>query len=689
MKIKNICKYLFLLISTSIFSNPILANDQIEEIVVTSSRASIDLLDHQGNVAILNSEQVQSVAHMHIHELMTRVPGVWISRGSGQESLPSIRSPVLTGAGSCGVILTLEDGIPTRPNGFCNINQLFELPTEFAEQIEIFRGPSNALYGSNALHGMINVLLPNPQNSNFSNASLELGPNDLYRVKASMGLPGESPTTFGVVLADDGGFREDSGYRQTKAFLKKAWSINDGTLTGSFVASDLDQETAGFILGENSYEDPLLNRKNLNPEAYRDASSQRISLHWQSKIGQYELDIRPYVRHSKMVFLQHYLPGKPLEENGHSSFGFLANMRLENEKNSIEFGIDFDASNVYLRETQSGPTTGSAFLVGTIPQGKHYDYDVQGVVGATYIQTEFRPTDKLSVSGGLRAEFVDYEYDNHMLDGNTKDDGTTCGFGGCRFARPGDRSDSFSDFAPKFSMAYSLADNTTLYSNVSRGFRAPQMTELYRLQSGQLITDLKPETLDSMEFGYRSNKSFGFFDASAFIMRKKNSLYRDGDGFNVSGGQSRHVGVELYSEIPLNDYWSLSLNGTYAKHTYDFDKVAYRGETYTSGKYVDTAPKWQGNAAVQYKGQGKIDGELQWQSLGSYYLDAQNLYSYPGHDLINLRMSFKVSNQLSVIAALKNLTDIDYADRADYAFGNYRYFPGRGREFYIRMEFAR
>ena len=52
-------------------------------------------------------------------------------------------------------------------------------------------------------------------------------------------------------------------------------------------------------------------------------------------------------------------------------------------------------------------------------------------------------------------------------------------------------------------------------------------------------------------------------------------------------------------------------------------------------------------------------------------------------------MAYKVSNQLSVIAALKNLTDVDYADRADYAFGNYRYFPGRGREFYIRMEFAR
>ena len=45
-----------------------------------------------------------------------------IQRGSGQESLTALRSPVLTGAGACGAVLVLEDGIPIRPVGTCNVN---------------------------------------------------------------------------------------------------------------------------------------------------------------------------------------------------------------------------------------------------------------------------------------------------------------------------------------------------------------------------------------------------------------------------------------------------------------------------------------------------------------------------------------------------------------------------------------
>ena len=677
------------IIAISVLSVVVQASEQIDEIVVTSSRAPTSLMKHQGNVAVLNNKELQGSAHAHFHELMTRVAGVWVTRGSGQESLPSIRSPVLTGAGSCGAFMTLEDGIPTRPNGFCNVNQLFELPTELAERIEVVRGPGNALYGSNALHGTINVLLPEPQDSEFANATLELGPNEFTRAKAAMGLSGQSPILFGAVVADDGGFREVSGYRQAKAYVKKAWATNNGSLVGSLTVSDLDQETAGFILGEDSYKDPALNRQNLNPEAYRDANSQRLSLHWKGEGGKYQIDIRPYVRRSEMVFLQHFLPGKPLEENGHVSLGVLANTRYATDGKSIEFGIDVDASEVYLRETQVGLTQGSNFLRETRPEGKHYDYDVQGLIGATYVQAEFRPTDKLAISGGLRAEFARYEYDNRMLNGNTKDDGTPCGFGGCLYTRPEDRSDEFADIAPKLGVVFSLSDATTMYSHIARGFRAPQMTELYRLQSGQQVSDLKTEIVDSIEVGIRSGKDDWFVEVSGYAMRKKNSVYRDANGFNVSGGRSRHVGVELDWEMPLHNYWTFSLNGTYARHTYDFDVVAARGETFASGRDIDTAPRWQGSAAIRYDGPGRIGGDLQWTSLGSYFLDAENQYSYPGHDLVNLRLAYRATDTWSVVAALKNLADVDYADRGDFAFGNYRYFPGRGREFYIRLEYVR
>ena len=43
---------------------------------------------------------------------------------------------------------------------------------------------------------------------------------------------------------------------------------------------------------------------------------------------------------------------------------------------------------------------------------------------------------------------------------------------------------------------------------------------------------------------------------------------------------------------------------------------------------------------------------------------------------------------LELIVRLNNLTNRDYADRADYAFGNYRYFPGRGRELFAEIRYT-
>ena len=90
---------------------------------------------------------------------MHRVPGTWITRGSGQESLAAIRSPVLTGAGSCGAFVVAENGFATRPAGFCNVNQLFEVNLEQADAVEVLRGPGSSLYGSNAMHGLVNALV--------------------------------------------------------------------------------------------------------------------------------------------------------------------------------------------------------------------------------------------------------------------------------------------------------------------------------------------------------------------------------------------------------------------------------------------------------------------------------------------------------------------------------------------------
>ena len=171
-------------------------------------------------------------------------------------------------------------------------------------------------------------------------------------------------------------------------------------------------------------------------------------------------------------------------------------------------------------------------------------------------------------------------------------------------------------------------------------------------------------------------------------MRKRNSVYRDAEGFNVSGGRTRHEGAELRTDWSPFDAWRLALNLSYARHTYDFDTVASRGETFVSGRDVDTAPRWLGSAELFYEPAQNWMVALQVTGIDQYYLDAENRFTYPGHVIGNLRASVAPTDALNLVFRLNNITDRDYADRADYAFGNYRYFPGRGRELFVELRYS-
>ena len=158
-----------------------------EEVVVVSKKIKSfsDWLDNSSYFSI-SKDDLLRVDPQHPKEIFQRVPGVWISRGYGQEHLTSIRSPVLTGPGACGSFLLLEDSIPVRPKGFCNVNGLFELFTEEATALEVIKGPASARFGGNALHGVINVV-SSQQLSDEKRAMINLGPNNYINLRFSYG----------------------------------------------------------------------------------------------------------------------------------------------------------------------------------------------------------------------------------------------------------------------------------------------------------------------------------------------------------------------------------------------------------------------------------------------------------------------------------------------------------------------
>jgi iron complex outermembrane receptor protein len=680
-------------------ADPVQAADKTtESIVVTATRTPTAELDTVGNITQLSAEQIQLTDAIHPYELAVQVPGVWIGRGSGQEHLTAIRSPVLTGPGSCGAFLVMEDGIPTRPAGFCNVNQLFEIPSTFANSVEVIRGPSGSVYGSNGLHGTVNVLLPEPGQEASTQVSLEGGSNNYWRSQFSWDSgPAESAWNAGLMIDHDGGYRDSSGYDQTKLFVKNQRETSDGLLSFGLSGSWLDQDTAGFItpLEDGYKEDDRF--RNENPDAYRKAYSLRLSAGWTPDAGPvWAPEYKVYVRNSEMRFLQHFLPGTPKEKNGQTSLGamFISSRDIWNDSR-LTVGVDTEVATSYLEQYQENPTVsnppGNPFVENPRPQGQQYDYDANSYMLASYASLKIPITNRWELQAGLRGEFMYYDYDNKMLDGNTTDDGATCPTPpsyGCLYQRPADRDDSFFNLAPNLGALYRFTDSTVGFANAVRGFRAPQATELYRLQRLQTSADIDSEKLDSIETGVRHQTDVFSMEAVAFYMKKSDFIFRDSAGFNVSDGKTKHYGAEADINWRFIEPMYLSLVGSYAKHEYDFNRDAGLGEVIEKGNEVDTAPQVLASARLGYE-VGFGLAELEWVHSDEYFMDAANTAKYDGHDLLNLRLVVNATDNWSAALRITNLTDEKYADRADlFSLADpdeYRYFPGRDREVYLQV----
>lgn len=640
----------------------------------------------KSSLGTLTAADIKLEAPKHPNEVFDRIPGAWLSSGSGQEHLTAIRSPVLTGAGACGAFMVLEDQVPTRPSGFCNVNQMFEVNISQARQINVLRGPGTVTYGSNALHGAISIFTPGPAIDSFAEFGLEAGSYDYYRGRIAVS---GNHTALQAIYTDSGSFRDDEQFQHGLFNLQVTHSRRNYTGRTSFAYANLDQDTAGFILGKNSYKNDELRVQNLNPDAFREAWAARLSSRWnrQTNAG-HELEFIPYARSSRMDFLQHFLPGTPLETNGQDSAGILISWT---GNISLSAGVDLELAEGTLVEFQEKPVeTGSDFLKETRPQGYHYDYEVQAVTAAAWARWQHDIGNDWEFTAGLRAEYIGYDYNNRMLDGNTRDDGTECGFGGCLYTRPADRSDSFTNLSPELGLSHNLDESRMLYLRAARGYRAPQATELYRLQRGQTVADLDPETLDSLEIGLKGFTDKLNYEVTAYTMRKDHFIFRDANGFNISDGKTRHLGIEALLRWQFSDDFAVSGNLSWARHEYDFNRDLGRGEVIVSGNEVDTAPPWLGAVRLQWRPDDSRTIEAEWVYQGEYFIDAANTHDYPGHKLLNLRGWWNIAGSRHAISIrLTNLLDERYAERADYAFGNYRYFPGAGRRISVEWTYRR
>ncbi|MBL4674041.1 MAG: TonB-dependent receptor [Arenicella sp.] len=673
---------LSVVVLASLFTSITEASDQLEQVSVIGTRSPQPVSLQAANVSLINKEELERVSAVHIQQTLNRVPGVSLQRGNGQESLPGIRSAVLTGAGACGSVLILEDAIPVRGAGVCNVNELFDTHFEQAERIEVVRGANTAFYGSNALTGSVNVVLPS---EGQNQASLELGANDYVRGKAAFSYDGGRVYAS---ITDDGGYRDDSGYTQQKFSWRHAEQVGRWQLNAGATYTNLDQQTAGFIVGRDAYKNRSLARQNLDPEAFRKTNSLRAWLKASTELANgADASGTIYIRDTDMDFRLHFLPGDPLEQNAQTGFGWQSAITFKpNQSLNWTIGFDGDITDSELQQTQDQATQGSAFLRATIPTGVHYDYQVDAQQIALFTHADWSIAEQWRLVAGARLERTEYDYDNLGLDGRTRDDGSECGFGGCRYSRPADREDSFTHLSPKLELHYQANDAWRFTLALADSFRAPQATELYRLQRAQNVADLDIVESVSVELTAQYQADSLQFSASLYRLDIDNLIIRDSSFFNVDGQSTLSQGVEFSLRQALSEMWSWRVVGSFAEHEYTSDLIV--GDRNFNGNTVDTAPEFFGSLFLTWQASDRASVEMEVQRVSSYFLDPSNDSEYEGHTLVNTRANVALDEHWAFGLRLLNITDQRYAERADFtSFTDERYFPGQPRSIFAEARY--
>jgi outer membrane receptor protein involved in Fe transport len=241
---------------------------------------------------------------------------------------------------------------------------------------------------------------------------------------------------------------------------------------------------------------------------------------------------------------------------------------------------------------------------------------------------------------------------------------------------PANAEVSYARLSPKIGVTLELNDRNHLYTTYNQGFRTPSESQLFRggrattqaeaLALSSAANSLKAIEAEQYEVGLRGNGKSYKYDLVVYQLTKKNDLlsYKDSTGYAVqtNNGETSHTGIELGLEKSVSDQFIINLATSYAKHTY----VNWITSTINySGKTIEQAPSKLSNIRLNWLPTTETTLQLEWVHVGSYKLDQANLYGdYPGHQLLNLRLSQRFSKEIQFNTRLMNLTNMRWADSA-------------------------
>ncbi|MFL5811764.1 MAG: TonB-dependent receptor [Flavisolibacter sp.] len=665
----------------------------LQEVVVSANRGEgVKRSEAPVAISVLNSKTIQDTRPTTADQVLNKVAGVnMVNLGNEQHEM-SIRQPMTTKS----LFLYLEDGIPIRTTGLYNHNALLEMNMASVKSIEVIKGPSSSVYGSEAIGGVVNFISSSPTAIPVLRLSAQ-GNNIGYK-RADL-MSSITKGKWGFVLngyyADKrNSFLEYSDFHKAILTARVDYRFSNKTTLSNSVTwlkyySDMSGGIDSTMFSKHSFQnlqtftyrkvDAIRYHSTLS-HVWNDNSKTTISvLYRDNAIGQNPAyRVKDDYRKQAGV----YVGRKDLAHGEINESSFKTYAAILQHKQNISWkkavlmaglNVDLSPSNYnanYIRIKKD--TVSKKYVSYQNTDSVLTNYATRLNNYAAFANFEFSPFEKLRVVASLRYDLFQYYFDNHLAPS--------------AFSGSPDMNNNFSRVSPKLGFTYNFSRRTGLYANYSEGFVPPQVTELY---TGVKVPALHPSIFYNYEAGgwLEIIKEKFSVDASAYRLEGTNEIVSvkldDGSFINQNSGKTLHRGIEFgVNASPLKDL-SFRFTGAYSKH--EFVEYIEKGSNY-NGNQMSNAPNWIYNTEFWYKPSFikglRLGAELQ--HVGSYFVDPQNTAKYQGYNSLNIRAGYQLK-AFEIWLNVLNATDNYYSYITSKSSFGYSYQLAEPRNFNLGL----
>jgi outer membrane receptor protein involved in Fe transport len=622
-----------------------------EEMIVTAARASIRLADAPASVSVLDARDVKTAAAQTVDDLLRQVPGFSIFRRSSSiVANPTTQGVSLRGAGASGASRTLvmTDGVPLN-DAFGGWVYWDRVARAAVDRVEIVRGGSSDLYGSDALSGVINVLTRPPSNR-------------VINVEASYGTRDTSDVSFfaadqwkGLGAAISGEAYRTDGYFITAPEIRGTADEHAASRHRNLrlrLGYDFAPENAAFIRGALFDED----RRNGTLLQVNDTANESLAAGARFKTGDGG-------NWSLTLFAN--------QQRYHQTFTAVAANRNSEALNRLQFVPSRDAG---ISLSWSRASFQKHLLVAGV--------DVRGVRGTsdetaiannratTFLSTGGRQRragffvqDLISISSRWQLS-ASARYDNWRdSSAASVTRNLTTGAITPRFF-PARSLDAFS---PRLSLIFRPKERLSLRASGYRAFRAPTLNELYRgFRVGDVQTlaneRLVAERLTGGEAGASWNPSdkisarltgywtetinpvsnFTLSVTPTLITRERRNL-----------GRTRSRGIEAETEMRFARNWQITAGYLFA------DATVRRApqDAGLQGLLIPQVPRHQFTLQTVYSHPRHVTAAIQFRATGRQFDDDQNRLPLGSFAVIDAMVARPLGRYFEIFVAAQNLLD--------------------------------